>query len=298
MPLSYQGRQAAHPPSAPSDDVRTLIAENRRLQDASKENERLRREISEVTRQKEQLETALEECMDLLLQVGGKNTSTTAGEVELNRALELLAEKKNELNQVQQEVSSIMQQHADERNSMHRTITQLSQKNEELSNVIKKQQSDLELSRVRSEELLSLDAELHNRMEDLQHAVTQKEQDSVNARVQAANTTSALVEERKKREEDAQQIRKLQSQIQILRRNCPNSSQGFNQLAADAMRIKQDLNNRRSVSEKWSLSPDHATPTPPRKSPLVSTPGKLSAPLLPSPVPRMPLAADTSVEAV
>ena len=297
MPLSYQGRQAV-PPSAPSDDVRSLIAENRRLHDASKENERLRKDISEISRQKEQLETALEECMDLLLQVGGKNNSNSNNnETEVNRAMELLTDKTKELEWNRQELESVKQQHADERILMHHTITQLSQRNEELSKVIKQQQSDIDLSRIRSEELLSLDAELHNRMEDLQLAVTQKEEDSVKARVQAANAASALVEERRRREEDAQLTRKLQSQLQTFRRNSQSSSD-FSQLAADANRIRQDLNNRRSVSEKWSLSPDHVTPTPPRKSPLLSTPTQLAAPPLPSPAPRMQLPMNTSVEAV
>eukprot|EP01063_Lacrimia_lanifica_P023290 TRINITY_DN30784_c0_g1_i1.p1 TRINITY_DN30784_c0_g1~~TRINITY_DN30784_c0_g1_i1.p1 ORF type:complete len:355 (+),score=125.23 TRINITY_DN30784_c0_g1_i1:56-1120(+) len=285
---------AASPPrggaAAPPAGMR---AENKRLAD---ENARLRGALEDLGAQKQRLETALEECMDLLLQVsarGGAPNANPAPNPLNDSAAEaapvadwekLLREereaRREEVARLRADLGAMQEGYESAVNDL-RVVVAREQHGREVIDDLRRHMEGLQTSSEQQTEACERAAEdidnLHKnlteavgREKELKSKLAARDDGIVEARLAAAQATAALTDEREKHCQTKLRLNALSQQAE------PIAS-----LAADTQRIKGQLNSRRSASNPpWSLSPspDLASPPSVAKPIAFSTPGSAASP--------------------
>ena len=301
MPLSHQGRVRAPPrekghafqgapagaarDAAPGKDVkelqRQLAAALRDLRAVQEENTALREETGRQEQQKQRLETALEECMDLLLQVSNSPQRSTR---EADTSVGSVLDKERE--RLRDDYEAVITR---ERKAFSAEREHLRQQNDELRASYEDAVEDMRRCVAHEEELKRDRERLLFEMQEVKARLHLKEEEMVDTLVGSAKATTALADERKKREDEARTRRQLEDRLSVLSKRSDGTIQ---ELAADTLRIRSQMHERRSQSgsDKWSLSPDNspgAVPSPLRFGDSIprtrdSTPSRVGVPSLPA----------------
>ncbi|KAJ9438575.1 hypothetical protein DIPPA_04656 [Diplonema papillatum] len=286
MPLAYERRAA--PPKAPfslsptrshdprsassSDgdacspygmglgaEVKRLRKEGKRLMD---DNARLRAAAADATAQRDRLEPALEECMDLLLQVS--NEKNAKAQTRRTAACQTAPAPASG------EVAALKEKNAELQKELHA----LHGHYERLIADLKRSADREKGFREQAKELAGKDEKLATLFESVAEAkrkLSAREEELIEARIASAASAAALAEERGKRERATDACQVLQQKLEMLlsmqrELATPAKRQPIDALAADADRIRSAMRERQQAAsshDKYSLSPDaHTTPSP------------------------------------
>ena len=269
--MSHQGRVRAPPAHSPAHSAGHAATPSRDAQKAGPSAEERCRDLelrllaSEAERrnldgQKTRLEAALEECMDLLLQVsndegGGGKQQAQQQQQQQQAVSEAVAAAEERLHgELDEAAQRERAASAAERDGLRAQLGELRMGYEEAVADLRRCVQREEASRRDRD---ALDAEVQALRAQLRGAHDAAAA-GAEARAAGASAAAALADERKRREEETQARRTLEGQLRAL---AQSQQRGESDLVADAQRIRTQLHERRSQgggSEKWSLSPDNS----------------------------------------